>query len=78
MHAAMIFNKEPFFNGIDNQHQLEKIAKVLGTDGLFAYLNKYNLKLDSRFMALIGKYVWYSFIYFSIDSIHDKFNIFEF
>lgn len=31
-----IFRKEPFFHGHDNQDQLVKITKVLGTDELFA------------------------------------------
>jgi len=38
MLAAMIFQKEPFFNGSDNQQQLVKIAKVLGSDELHEYL----------------------------------------
>jgi casein kinase II subunit alpha len=38
MVAGMIFRKEPFFHGHDNYDQLVKIAKVLGTDDLFAYL----------------------------------------
>ena len=36
----MIFRKEPFFHGHDNYDQLVKIAKVLGTDSLHAYLDK--------------------------------------
>ncbi|KAJ3125527.1 Casein kinase II subunit alpha [Nowakowskiella sp. JEL0407] len=44
MFAAMIFRKEPFFHGQDNQDQLVKIAKVLGTDDLDKYLEKYDIK----------------------------------
>jgi len=65
MLAAMIFKKEPFFNGSDNQHQLEKIAKVLGTDGLFSYLTKYGIKLESQFLSIVGRHgkkSWESFI----------------
>jgi len=65
MTAAMIFQKEPFFNGSDNQYQLQKIAKILGTEDLFSYLNKYNLKLDNNFLTLIGKHSkksWETFI----------------
>ena len=36
MFASMIFRKEPFFHGHDNSDQLGKIAKVLGTDELYA------------------------------------------
>ncbi|KFK34269.1 hypothetical protein AALP_AA5G123000 [Arabis alpina] len=59
MFAGMIFRKEPFFYGHDNQDQLVKIAKVivvvLGTDELNAYLNKYQLELDAQLEALVGR-----------------------
>ena len=41
MFASMIFRKEPFFHGISNSDQLVKIARVLGTDDLFAWLDKW-------------------------------------
>ncbi|PSS21241.1 Casein kinase II subunit alpha-2 like [Actinidia chinensis var. chinensis] len=55
MFAGMIFRKEPFFYGHDNHDQLVKIAKVLGTDELNAYLNKYHLELDPQLEALVGR-----------------------
>ncbi|KAI8893280.1 kinase-like domain-containing protein [Globomyces pollinis-pini] len=55
MFASMIFRKEPFFHGQDNYDQLVVIAKVLGTDELFAYLEKYDLELDHRFDELIER-----------------------
>ena len=54
MFAGMIFKKEPFFQGSDNYDQLVKIAKVLGTDDLFAYIDKYGLTLDNHYHDLIG------------------------
>ncbi|XP_052204739.1 casein kinase II subunit alpha-like [Diospyros lotus] len=65
MFAGMIFRKEPFFYGHDNYDQLVKIAKVLGTDELNAYLSKYRLELDPHFAALVGKHTrkpWTKFI----------------
>jgi casein kinase II subunit alpha len=65
MVAGMIFRKEPFFHGHDNYDQLVKIAKVLGTDELFAYLKKYDLELDSHFDGLLGRHprkLWTRFI----------------
>ncbi|KNC98374.1 CMGC/CK2 protein kinase [Spizellomyces punctatus DAOM BR117] len=56
MFASMIFRKEPFFHGHDNYDQLVKIAKVLGTDELFAYLEKYRIELDQRFDEILGRY----------------------
>ncbi|GLT65193.1 hypothetical protein SLA2020_376370 [Shorea laevis] len=56
MFAGMVFRKEPFFYGHDNHDQLVKIAKVLGTDELNAYLNKYHLELDPQLEALVGRH----------------------
>lgn len=56
MLAGMIFKKEPFFHGHDNFDQLVKIAKVLGTDDLFTYLDKYDLELDSQFETTLGRH----------------------
>ncbi|KAJ3087262.1 Casein kinase II subunit alpha [Quaeritorhiza haematococci] len=56
MFASMIFRKEPFFHGHDNYDQLVKIAKVLGTDELFSYLDKYDIELDSHFDEILGRY----------------------
>jgi len=55
MFASMIFRKEPFFHGHDNYDQLVKIAKVLGTDELFEYIEKYDIELDTQFDDLLGK-----------------------
>lgn len=56
MLAALIFQKEPFFVGRDNYDQLVKIAKVLGTNDLIKYLEKYDLSLDSHFDGIMGRY----------------------
>mmetsp|Transcript_3190 Transcript_3190/g.8438 ORF Transcript_3190/g.8438 Transcript_3190/m.8438 type:complete len:421 (+) Transcript_3190:663-1925(+) len=54
MFAAMIFRKDPFFCGHDNYDQLVKIARVLGTEELYDYLNKYGIELDPQLEALVG------------------------
>ena len=56
MFAGMIFKKDPFFNGYDNHNQLHKIAKVLGTDELYEYLQKHSIELDQKLMAMIGRH----------------------
>lgn len=56
MFAGMIFRKEPFFHGHDNYDQLVKIAKVLGTDELLLYLDKYDLMLDPHFDGILGRH----------------------
>ena len=57
MLAGIIFQKDPFFHGRDNQDQLVKIAKILGTQELFRYLDKYGLELDSQLEKMVGKHV---------------------
>jgi casein kinase II subunit alpha len=57
MLASMIFRKEPFFHGHDNYDQLVRIAKVLGTEELFEYLDKYHVELDPRFNDILGRWV---------------------
>ena len=57
MFASLIFKREPFFHGHDNYDQLVKIAKVLGTDALFAYVAKYNMKVDPHYDAILGRSV---------------------
>ncbi|KAL3283754.1 hypothetical protein HHI36_017924 [Cryptolaemus montrouzieri] len=54
MFAAMIFRRDPFFHGYDNYDQLLRIVKILGTAELFAYLEKYNISLDEKFMDILG------------------------
>ncbi|XP_052229917.1 casein kinase II subunit alpha isoform X3 [Dreissena polymorpha] len=56
MFASMIFRKEPFFHGHDNYDQLVRIAKVLGTDDLYAYIEKYQIDLDPRFNDILGRH----------------------
>jgi casein kinase II subunit alpha len=46
MMAGMMFVKEPFFKGQDNLEQLLKIAKIIGTEDIHNYCNKYGIKLD--------------------------------
>lgn len=41
--CAQIFRKEHFFRGRDNEDQLLRILKVLGTDSFERYLEKYGL-----------------------------------
>ncbi|SCU71046.1 casein kinase II, putative [Trypanosoma equiperdum] len=56
MLAGMIFMREPFFHGKDNNDQLVRIAKVLGTDELFEYLHKYNLTLPQHLETAVGRH----------------------
>ncbi|KAK4250763.1 casein kinase II subunit alpha [Corynascus novoguineensis] len=65
MFASMIFRKEPFFHGNSNADQLVKIAKVLGTDDLFDYLDRYEIELDAQYDDILGRFQkkpWHSFV----------------
>ena len=55
LNPLQIFRKEPFFHGHDNYDQLVKITKVLGTDGLYQYIDKYDIALDPQYDELLGK-----------------------
>ncbi|ODV95797.1 hypothetical protein PACTADRAFT_40642 [Pachysolen tannophilus NRRL Y-2460] len=65
MIAAIILKKEPFFRGDSNNDQLVKIAKVLGTEDLMKYCQKYNIQLSSEYDDILGNYPrkpWNAFI----------------
>jgi casein kinase II subunit alpha len=57
MLASIIFRRDPFFRGADNRDQLVKIAQVLGTDLMDAWMNKYGLYVDPSFRLLIGTHL---------------------
>ena len=60
-----IFKKEPFFHGDDNYDQLVQIAKVMGTNNLISYMEKYNLELDEEYedrLVTFTRKRWISFI----------------
>ncbi|KAH9951096.1 kinase-like protein [Amylocystis lapponica] len=64
--ASMIFRREHFFRGRDNEDQLLKILRVLGTDGFEQYLNTYGLYLRTENSDLLykslPKQLWARFI----------------
>jgi casein kinase II subunit alpha len=62
--ASIIFMKDPFFHGSDNNDQLEKITRVLGTKELQDYLEKYNVDLDSHLESMLGDHTKKSFTKF--------------
>jgi len=65
MFASIIFRKEPFFHGNSNSDQLVKIAKVLGTEDLFDYLDKYEIELGQQYDDILGRFPkksWQSFV----------------
>ncbi|XP_953303.1 casein kinase II, alpha subunit, putative [Theileria annulata] len=66
MLAGIIFKKEPFFYGHDNYDQLVKIAKVLGTEDLHRYFEKYGLKFAPAYQEILGnhsKKPWTKFVH---------------
>nr|GAT57393.1 predicted protein [Mycena chlorophos] len=56
MFASMIFRKQHFFRGSDNEDQLLKIMRVLGTDKFDAYLKAYDIPFESDVEELLGSY----------------------
>ena len=45
MLASMIFRKEPFFYGITLTDQLIKIAKVLGSDKIYEFVEQHQITM---------------------------------
>ena len=66
MLAGMMFAKEPFFKGSDNDDQLIRIAKVIGADDIRAYVDKYDhIQLSDYFQQNLlnfSKKDWYKFV----------------
>lgn len=54
--AGMIFRMDPFFKGSDNNDQLIKIVKVMGTDDLMTYLKKYKLPLPNALAKIMKSF----------------------
>lgn len=50
-----MFEREPFFKGADNQDQLIKIAKIIGTEEVLAYVDSCGIQLDSYFDDKLNK-----------------------
>ncbi|KAG6845876.1 hypothetical protein H0H87_000682 [Tephrocybe sp. NHM501043] len=65
MFASMIFRREHFFRGSDNNDQLLRILKTLGTEHFDAYLRKYNIHFETDLEPLLTNYAklsWPRFI----------------
>jgi len=56
MLASMLFRKEHFFRGSDNNDQLLKIMRVLGSDNFDAYLKAYDIPFETDMAALLHSY----------------------
>lgn len=76
--AAVLFQQEIVFQGKDDIDQLGVIAKVIGTDELYEYINSYKLKKNVGTLKQIGKHPkkpWskfkavYNEVYFTDDAI---------
>lgn len=52
-YVLQIFRREHFFRGLDNDDQLLKIMKVLGTPKFDQYLQKYSIHLETDHEALL-------------------------
>ncbi|KAJ4005640.1 hypothetical protein NW766_011194 [Fusarium irregulare] len=54
MLAAMIFRKEPFFYGITLTDQLIKIAKILGSDRIYEFVERYEITMFPEDREALG------------------------
>ncbi|KAF7984229.1 hypothetical protein HWV62_16038 [Athelia sp. TMB] len=56
MLASMVFQREHFFRGSDNDDQLLKIMRTLGTDLFDEYLRKYSIHFETDHAGLLENY----------------------
>lgn len=56
LYAGLVFQREPFFHGRDNPDQLAKIARVLGTDAMHRWIDKYGLVVNPSLLSMIGRH----------------------
>lgn len=74
MLAGMIFVREPFFKGSDNNEQLIKIAKVVGTQAILEYSDKFDVELNSYFKENLQNFKrkpWDKFINATNENLSD-------
>ena len=50
-----MFKKQFFFDGEDGASQLNKMVKILGSDGLEEYIKKFQLNFDYKLFDQIGR-----------------------
>ncbi|EGC28670.1 hypothetical protein DICPUDRAFT_43974 [Dictyostelium purpureum] len=70
--AGLILDRDPFFAGENNNNQLLKIVKVLGTDDLYKFLDKFGLSLTEEQSQMIKprqKSSWERFIPYENEDI---------
>jgi casein kinase II subunit alpha len=72
MFAGIIFKQEPFFPGEDNLDQLLKIVKVLGTEDLYKYIDKYNLEIDPQLSSTLTKWPFKQLLEETVVQIHQE------
>ena len=54
MLAAFLFKRQVFFRGEDEFDQLVRIAKVLGSEELYRYAEKYGVEVDPALVQAVG------------------------
>eukprot|EP00615_Pteridomonas_danica_P005185 CAMPEP_0114367684 /NCGR_PEP_ID=MMETSP0101-20121206/30246_1 /TAXON_ID=38822 ORGANISM="Pteridomonas danica, Strain PT" /NCGR_SAMPLE_ID=MMETSP0101 /ASSEMBLY_ACC=CAM_ASM_000211 /LENGTH=253 /DNA_ID=CAMNT_0001517439 /DNA_START=450 /DNA_END=1211 /DNA_ORIENTATION=- len=55
--GGLLFHKDPFIRGVDNEQQITRIAEVLGSEGFYKYAKKYlNGNLTKEQIQVIGQY----------------------
>ena len=54
--VGLLFHREPYFRGRDNVDQLGKIVSVLGTDDLWAFIQKYEVQLSNDVQRELSRY----------------------
>lgn len=62
--AGLIFDVDPFFNGVDTFDQLHRIASTLGSSAIYKWVEKFQIQLSADMRKAIGSYDVKSFSQF--------------
>ena len=54
--AGLIFDVDPFFNGVDTLDQLQRIASTLGSSAIHKWVEKFQIQLSADMRKAIGSY----------------------
>lgn len=53
--ASLLFEKNPFFKGRDNNDQIVKIAEVFGSKEIYNYAEKYDLEIPKEILSKLQR-----------------------
>lgn len=69
--AGLIFNIDPFFNGSTTLDQIKKVSRVVGSNEIYQWVEKYKISLTKAMRKAIGSYEKKSLVEFRNDDNYE-------